>query len=916
MGQKRRRIALSCVDCRRRKVKCDRTYPQCIRCQKGGYGDKCVYVRHTGDQPNDNFPTPEEEGDRHSQCSESWVEEAAQYQTTAQQSETRAHQHLVTTDAAAALQGNPIPEHTHEPTSNQEQKINQLQGRLMQLEAMVYAAGGKLVSPGMLLGLPNPVGPGTNREPSCYSNKHTLADHEKVVLRGKSFKTQYAGPSNSISILLQFEDLSKFVREILLTIPSLSNHKLAMSKIREKEKIAAKAQYDISIESLVAMVPDRSFADRLLHQYLDTVETSYRIVHVPTFLKDYEAFWASPRGARPDFVIQLLVAMAMMYCMIPGGEEGFVGRSSARRETASHWINVCNYWFESQSKKHVAVVNYQLQIQIWLAKCINCIKVKRIWTDSGGLVRRFMAAGLHREPSLLCSKINAFDCEMRRRLWYTVLELDLQATIDRGITPTIGPMDWDTNPPRNIDDESFNIDTATLPEAKPRDEFTRTSFLAWATESLPMRIELLYKINSIRNTLDHDIINAYDDKIRAWIDEIPLDSWKDAVSMLPGSSSISPSIHHLPTPSSLSPFTSPTPSPLIALTLSQALTREYLTILHQPFATDMAFKSRHFHSRVARRYACLYTILLYNPQLSRSDATTSATGPSALDPRFHLSDSQRRYFAYLREDYVRAALSLAHDFAVSSEIKSNPFRIPVQDDNRVIPIIEAALNMLGDRVLNLGQGFHSYWITSSALSFVHSKQSPDVPRKAFTHAAADRVVGIHSVVIDGQVARARRMMVPTPGVERMPSRSMSPANAALPEQNISRRTEEITAVDGTHGLRRRASARQLKSTTCPGTEPSTGANSSTDPAASGSGSVPGNSLLMPGNTSYTVAGLGDMSGDILGFDQELEGTGPGTAIGTGDPLQDMMFGLENMDWNMLMNTDPTDFMGGGFYYPS
>lgn len=487
-----------------------------------------------------------------------------------------------------------------------------------------------------------------------------------------------------------------------------------------------------------------------------------------------------------------------------------------------------------------------------------------------------MAAGLHREPSLLCGKINTFDCEMRRRLWHTALELDLQATVDRGITPTIGPMDWDTNPPRNIDDEAFDVDTEILPEAKPRGEFTRTSYLAWASESLSMRIELLYKINSIRNTLDHDTINAYDDKLRIWIDEIPLDKWIDAVTSSPASTTTSPNTQHLPTPASLPSYNRPAPTPLVTMTLSQALTREYLTILHQPFATDVTCKSRHFHSRVARRYACLYTILLYNPQLSVSGATTATAGPPILDTRFHLSDAQRRFFACFREDYLRAALSLAHDFSVSTALSSNPFRLHVQDDNRMIQLIEAAVNMLGDRVTNLGQGFHCYWITSSALSYVHSKQSPEVPRKTFARAAADRVVSMHSIVMDGQLPRAKRLMIPS---GRGASRSVSPASVAMVEQSdAQRRTEEITTVDGIMGLHKKVTAANPTSTA--------GA-ASTNP--------------------YFTAGMSDLSGGMMGFDQDPM---------TGDPMQDMMFDLENMDWNMLMSTDPTEFMSGAFSYPS
>src|ERR1700749_211385 len=57
MGPKRRRLALSCVACRRRKVKCDRTYPTCVRCQKAGA--TCDYVSYT--KQDINLPTPSDE---------------------------------------------------------------------------------------------------------------------------------------------------------------------------------------------------------------------------------------------------------------------------------------------------------------------------------------------------------------------------------------------------------------------------------------------------------------------------------------------------------------------------------------------------------------------------------------------------------------------------------------------------------------------------------------------------------------------------------------------------------------------------------------------------------------------------------------------------------------------------------------
>src|SRR2546421_2065475 len=53
--RKRRRKALSCYDCRRRKLRCDRDYPSCSRCQKAGQADSCIY--------ESDPPEPKEHGD-------------------------------------------------------------------------------------------------------------------------------------------------------------------------------------------------------------------------------------------------------------------------------------------------------------------------------------------------------------------------------------------------------------------------------------------------------------------------------------------------------------------------------------------------------------------------------------------------------------------------------------------------------------------------------------------------------------------------------------------------------------------------------------------------------------------------------------------------------------------------------------
>lgn len=49
---KRKRKTLSCYQCRRRKLKCDREQPSCGRCIEGGYPETCSYVYDASSSQN------------------------------------------------------------------------------------------------------------------------------------------------------------------------------------------------------------------------------------------------------------------------------------------------------------------------------------------------------------------------------------------------------------------------------------------------------------------------------------------------------------------------------------------------------------------------------------------------------------------------------------------------------------------------------------------------------------------------------------------------------------------------------------------------------------------------------------------------------------------------------------------------
>jgi Fungal specific transcription factor domain/Fungal Zn(2)-Cys(6) binuclear cluster domain len=698
MGQKRRRIALSCVDCRRRKVKCDRSYPSCLRCKQGGHADSCAYVPYQGAEPTEGPQSNDDDtGDQREMTGVSSCEDLAE----------NARSENVKDSNSSAPRAYTVPPAFRKSTEKSD-TIRRLEQKVLDLEARVEAANSREAARTSMyaqhvlgLGIPTPASSITPENDTAAA-----VELEQSLLRGKSFKTQYYGPSNSCSMLLQFSELSFFIKDIMKYMPPKSRLKSATDgpckKNRQTEALI-QARPPHEHNALLDLIPDRETADRLVQSYINNIEVTYRVLHVPSFLQSYESFWQNPREAPSDFLVILLLVMATMYCVYPSEPTGFVGRSSERREQTIRWIAACDSWMDTQSQKHVTIASNQVQILLFLAKRVNCIKLKRAWTTTGQLLRRAMAAGLHREPTFLSSKISVFHQEMRRRLWATVLELELLTAIDRGMPGSITALDWDCQPPSNIHDEDLDENMQTLPPSKPYHEFTRTSFLCVALQTTAYRLEMLSTVNRVKSTLTLGIASNYDIKIRQAYATIPTWSFE--------------------------------PDSRLPRTLARLNLLEFINLIHQPFLTSTEDPARHFFSRAASRDAATTILELYRD----------------------LAEIEQLTLSCYRSDSYRAVLCLCYDLSVNSSAGPTT----MFDRPHATELLEHALSIQDDLVMRLGQGLRSYWITSCALGLVYSKQSPSEDPAKYAQQAADRVVKVNERVValqqphlDGQARRA------------------------------------------------------------------------------------------------------------------------------------------------------------------
>jgi hypothetical protein len=159
------------------------------------------------------------------------------------------------------------------------------------------------------------------------------------------------------------------------------------------------------------------------------------------------------------------------------------------------WIRYSEKWLENSNIKRPDLTVLRIHCLLIIAKNNQGLKRSRAWLTTGMLVKLAMLAGYHRDPDNV-PKITVFNKEMRRRIWATIIELDLQIALDRGMPPSLQPSDFDTAPPLNINDNELHENTIDTPRSRLLQEITDTTYQVVLAQSLPLRLKICCLMNS------------------------------------------------------------------------------------------------------------------------------------------------------------------------------------------------------------------------------------------------------------------------------------------------------------------------------------------------------------------------------------------------------------------------------------
>ena len=254
-----------------------------------------------------------------------------------------------------------------------------------------------------------------------------------------------------------------------------------------------RAQNPLMPQRISDFIPPREISDKLVDSYFRTYETMFRILHIPSFQKEYSQYWENPAAANASFLMKLLLVLAIGTCF----HEEFI--NSLYKESLQ-WVNTAQAWLSSPGEKsRLNISCLQVHCLLLIARQTSGVNGDLTWMSSGHLLHLAMTLGMHRDP-MHFSKMSPFHREMRRRLWATVLELVVQSSQDLGLAPLVSFEDHDCDPPSNIDDDQIGESISTRPVPKPMTTFTQTTVQIALFRSLNTRLKISKLINGARSS--------------------------------------------------------------------------------------------------------------------------------------------------------------------------------------------------------------------------------------------------------------------------------------------------------------------------------------------------------------------------------------------------------------------------------
>ncbi|KAL4778690.1 hypothetical protein BJX76DRAFT_127797 [Aspergillus varians] len=472
--RRRRRPAVSCSLCRRRKIRCNRESP-CSNCIKSK-SEPCVY------ENNDPLRRPRQEpGFSHT----AELDLAKASQERPQMSPPYGPASKVPSYTSRSVPSSSKGSWSR-PSHSSVSEVESMRSTIQRLEEQLSKVTQTAVTTPRPPASPN-IETATSQLAGTFHINHgsPLEGSPHAISRNVVVhKSRLFGASHWAHGAAMFRDVFEMIEPYMRETDSK-----AIAGIKRCKDLARviKAQRTPQWPTPPTTdLPPKGVADELVDHYLRTVETTFRILHIPTFKTEYDALWMSDAQPSTAFTVQLKLVLAIGAITY---DERFSLRASAVR-----WVYEAHTWLSDPDfKTRLNIQSLQSRVLLLIAREVINVGGDSSWISAGALLRTAISMGLHRDPSHLPNRTTVA-AEMRRRLWNTILELSLQASVLSGSAPLLSTADFDCEPPGNFDDEQLMADN---PVPKADSEYTQTSIARELRKTYPQRLAIARFLNDL-----------------------------------------------------------------------------------------------------------------------------------------------------------------------------------------------------------------------------------------------------------------------------------------------------------------------------------------------------------------------------------------------------------------------------------
>ncbi|PWY89164.1 fungal-specific transcription factor domain protein [Aspergillus heteromorphus CBS 117.55] len=206
----------------------------------------------------------------------------------------------------------------------------------------------------------------------------------------------------------------------------------------------------LSDKSLISFVPPRQIADKLLERYWVAVHPVGRILHRPTFAQRYETLWElvdNGYEVPPSLgaIVCAVLFSAVVSMDVDDGRQVLGEYDALRDELKAHLqLGTEVALGKAQLLKSTKTETLQAFVAYLLAMCLD--EVSRAHSVLVGMaIRLAECMGLHRDPTEY--DFSPAECQIRRLIWYQICYLDNRTSEIQGPRHFIQPGGFTTKLP-------------------------------------------------------------------------------------------------------------------------------------------------------------------------------------------------------------------------------------------------------------------------------------------------------------------------------------------------------------------------------------------------------------------------------------------------------------------------------------